>query len=98
MDQVCIVFTDGTSALMLAAENNSLEVAKLLVSYECCLQSKTGLTALMYAARRGHADLVSLLLNHESMMVDSRGYGTYARYRPGSPRVHPNPCKSRNKL
>lgn len=74
MDQVCIVFTDGTSALMLAAENNSLEVAKLLVSYECCLQSKTGLTALMYAARRGHADLVSLLLNHESMMVDSRGY------------------------
>ncbi|EFO64621.1 Kinase, NEK [Giardia lamblia P15] len=74
MDQVCIVFTDGTSALMLAAENNSLEVARFLVSYECCLQSKTGLTALMYAAKRGHADMVSLLLNHESMMVDSCGY------------------------
>lgn len=74
MDQVCVVFTDGTSALMLAAESNSTDVAKLLVSYECCLQSKDGLTALMYAAKKGFADMVSLLLNHESMMVDSRGH------------------------
>lgn len=74
IDQVCIVFTDGTSSLMIAAEHNSVDVAQLLVSYECCLQSKDGLTALMYAAKKGHAGMVSLLLNHESMMVDSRGY------------------------
>ncbi|CAK9116812.1 unnamed protein product [Durusdinium trenchii] len=55
---------DGLTALMLAAANGHVEVARLLLNAgaDKDLQDKKGSTALILAAQQGHAEAARLLL------------------------------------
>ena len=68
---------DGDTALMLAADFEDVEVARVLVEAgaDKDLANNTGLTALMQAARQGHVEVARLLLEAGAKkdLADSRG-------------------------
>ncbi|XP_046712049.1 ankyrin repeat and EF-hand domain-containing protein 1-like isoform X2 [Silurus meridionalis] len=70
---------DGIGALHLAALNNYLEMAQLLLSLYAHpdIQNKYGQSAIMMAAKLGHVDMVALLANNQANMtlVDKEGKG-----------------------
>ncbi|EFO62083.1 Spindle pole protein, putative [Giardia lamblia P15] len=68
------VSDEGDTALILAAENNALDVAKVLITREACMINKAGLTALMQAALMNCAETAELLAPLEAniSMPDGR--------------------------
>ncbi|KAE8305223.1 Ankyrin repeat protein 1 [Giardia duodenalis] len=68
------VSDEGDTALILAAENNALDVAKVLIPREVCMVNKAGLTALMQAALMNCAETAELLAPLEAniSMPDGR--------------------------
>lgn len=65
---------EGDTALILAAENNALDVARALASKEACMVNKSGLTALMQAALMNCVETAELLAPLEAniSMPDGR--------------------------
>lgn len=70
---------DGVVALVYAAEQNDMEVVRLLLCAITDLRLKTGVyfplyvgNALLGAARSGHADMVSTLLEFDSSVINSK--------------------------
>ena len=59
----------GETPLMLAAINNQLELARVLIERGADV-NKPGWTALHYAATRGHRDMMRLLLDNDAY-IDS---------------------------
>lgn len=68
------ISNEGDTALILAAENNALDVARALVSKEACMVNKSGLTALMQAALMNSVETAELLAPLEAniSMPDGR--------------------------
>ncbi|KAF7704071.1 ankyrin repeat and EF-hand domain-containing protein 1-like [Silurus meridionalis] len=70
---------DGISALHVAALNNYLEMAHLLLSLKAHpdIQNKKGQSSIMMAAELGHVEMVELLASNEASMtlVDNEGKG-----------------------
>lgn len=69
----------GKTALIHAAENGYIEIAKCLVRYECRYQIVAngewrGMTALMFAARNGNHGIVSLLKPYERNISTESGH------------------------
>lgn len=64
---------NGKTALMLAAENNQIEVASVLTKYEAALRTYDDTTALMIAATLGYASLVRVLAFAEAGFRDIEG-------------------------
>ncbi|EFO65510.1 Kinase, NEK [Giardia lamblia P15] len=65
---------NGTTALMVAAEQGNTEAVELLVAKEKRLLDNNGRTALMYASISGHLPVVELLLQHEKGIKDKDGH------------------------
>jgi ankyrin repeat protein len=65
----------GETALMMAAINNQLELAKLLIEQGADV-NKPGWTPLHYAATRGHREMMRLLLDHEAYIDSESPNGT----------------------
>ena len=65
--------THGETPLMLAAINNYLELAKLLIERGADV-NKPGWTPLHYAATRGHRDMMRLLIENDAY-IDSESEG-----------------------
>ena len=68
------VSDEGDTALILAAENNALDVARILITREACMVNKAGLTALMQAALMNCVETAELLAPLEAniSMPDGR--------------------------
>lgn len=66
--------SNGTTALMVAAERGNTEAVELLVAKERRLLDNNGRTALMYASVGGHLPVVELLLQHEKGIKDKDGH------------------------
>lgn len=64
---------EGVTALMRAAMNNDVAIAKLLLPIQKCLKDNKGATALMYAAKAGRTEVVDLLAEYESKCRDDNG-------------------------
>lgn len=64
---------DGTTALMTAAGEGYLDVARVLLAHNAQVNAANneGESALHYAVRNNHAEIVALLLEHEAV-VDAR--------------------------
>lgn len=65
----------GETPLMLAAINNHLELAKVLIERGADV-NKPGWTPLHYAATRGHRDMMRLLLDNEAYIDSESDNGT----------------------
>jgi len=65
----------GETALMMAAINNQLELAKLLIEQGADV-NKPGWTPLHYAATRGHREMMRLLLDHDAYIDSESQNGT----------------------
>ena len=65
----------GETPLMLAAINNQLELAKVLIDRGADV-NKPGWTPLHYAATRGHREMMRLLLDHEAYIDSESANGT----------------------
>ena len=65
----------GETPLMLAAINNQLELAKVLIERGADV-NKPGWTPLHYAATRGHREMMRLLLDHEAYIDSESANGT----------------------
>jgi ankyrin repeat protein len=65
----------GETPLMLAAIQNQLELAKLLIERGADINRK-GWTPLHYAATRGHRDMMRLLLEHDAYIDSEAANGT----------------------
>ena len=63
------------SPLMLAAINNQLQLAKVLIERGADV-NKAGWTALHYAASKGHRDMMRLLMDHEAYIDSESENGT----------------------
>jgi uncharacterized protein len=61
--------------LMLAAINNQLDVAKVLIERGADINRK-GWTPLHYAATRGHTEMMRLLLDHDAYIDSESDNGT----------------------
>lgn len=73
-DEVCIALLDGTTALMLAAKQNSVGMVKTLLPLEGGIRGPQGKTALMFAVQAGAKDAIELLAEPEQLLVDDKGY------------------------
>ena len=67
--------TLGETTLMLAAINNHLELAKVLIGRGADV-NKPGWTPLHYAATRGHREMMRLLLENEAYIDSESANGT----------------------
>lgn len=67
--------TLGETPLMLAAINNHLELAKVLIGRGADV-NKPGWTPLHYAATRGHREMMRLLLENEAYIDSESANGT----------------------
>jgi uncharacterized protein len=65
----------GETPLMLAAINNQLELAKVLIARGAEV-NKPGWTPLHYASTRGHRDMMRLLLDHDAYIDSESANGT----------------------
>lgn len=65
----------GETPLMLAAINNQLELAKVLIERGADINRK-GWTPLHYAATRGHRDMMRLLIEHDAYIDSESDNGT----------------------
>lgn len=65
--------TEGVTALMRAAANNNVAIARLLLPIQKCLKDNKGATALMHAAKAGRLEMVDLLAEYESKCRDNNG-------------------------
>jgi len=65
----------GETPLMLAAINNQLELAKLLIDRGADV-NRQGWTPLHYAATRGHREMMRLLLDHDAYIDSESANGT----------------------
>jgi len=65
----------GETPLMLAAINNQLELAKVLIARGADV-NRPGWSALHYAATRGHRDMMRLLLEHDAYIDAESDNGT----------------------
>jgi ankyrin repeat protein len=65
----------GETPLMLAAINNHLELAKVLIERGADV-NKPGWTPLHYAATRGHREMIRLLLDNEAYIDSESDNGT----------------------
>ena len=65
----------GETPLMLAAINNYLELAQVLIEQGADI-NKPGWTPLHYAATRGHREMIRLLLNHDAYIDCESPNGT----------------------
>jgi len=65
----------GETPLMLAAINNQLEVAEVLIQRGADV-NRQGWTPLHYAATRGHRDMMRLLLAHDAYVDSESANGT----------------------
>ncbi|BDU55515.1 MULTISPECIES: ankyrin repeat domain-containing protein [unclassified Limnohabitans] len=65
----------GETPLMLAAINNHLELAKVLIQRGAEV-NKTGWTPLHYAATRGHREMMRLLLDNDAYIDSESANGT----------------------
>ena len=65
----------GETPLMLAAINNHLELAKVLIERGAEV-NKTGWTPLHYAATRGHREMMRLLLDNDAYIDSESANGT----------------------
>ncbi|MEN9618566.1 MAG: hypothetical protein RL406_803 [Pseudomonadota bacterium] len=65
----------GETPLMLAAINNQLELAKVLIARGADI-NKAGWTPLHYAATRGHRDMMRLLLDNDAYIDSESANGT----------------------
>jgi ankyrin repeat protein len=65
----------GETPLMLAAINNQLDLAKILIQRGADV-NKTGWTPLHYAATRGHREMMRLLLENEAYIDSESDNGT----------------------
>jgi ankyrin repeat protein len=65
----------GETPLMLAAINNHLELAKVLIERGADV-NKPGWTPLHYAATRGHREMMRLLLDNEAYIDSESDNGT----------------------
>lgn len=61
------------TALLLALEQDYLDVAEALIPIEAGLQDGNGTTALIIAIERGHIDLASKLILEEQGLCDRKG-------------------------
>lgn len=66
---------------MIAALHGSIEVIRLLVEYEGCMQDRYGQTALMLATRYSRLECAKLLADKEKDVKTTRKYLVYP---PGS--------------
>jgi ankyrin repeat protein len=74
---------DGSSALMIAAENGDLEMAQLLIKSGADVNSHNidGYTALIYAAYKGNVQIAELLIkNNADVNVRDKDGWTALRY------------------
>ncbi|TNJ30288.1 Kinase, NEK [Giardia muris] len=76
-EEAGIMGKNGSTALMLAAENGHLEVVKLLAQEEARMVDNRGMTSLMRAARNGHVDVVRYLAPLEMHMRDKDEFTAY---------------------
>jgi ankyrin repeat protein len=67
--------TLGESPLMLAAINNHLELAKVLIARGADV-NKPGWTPLHYAASKGHREMMRLLLDNDAYIDSESANGT----------------------
>jgi ankyrin repeat protein len=67
--------TLGETPLMLAAINNNLELAKVLIDRGADV-NKPGWSPLHYAATRGHREMMRLLLDNEAYIDSESANGT----------------------
>ena len=65
----------GETPLMLAAINNQLELAKVLIEHGAEV-NKPGWTPLHYAATRGHREMMRLLLDNDAYIDSESANGT----------------------
>jgi ankyrin repeat protein len=65
----------GETPLMLAAINNQIELAKVLIDRGADV-NRPGWTPLHYAATRGHREMMRLLLDHEAYIDSEAANGT----------------------
>lgn len=65
----------GETPLMLAAINNQLELAQVLINRGADV-NKPGWTPLHYAATRGHREMMRLLLNNDAYLDSEAADGT----------------------
>jgi ankyrin repeat protein len=65
----------GETPLMLAAINNQLDLAKVLIERGADI-NKPGWTPLHYAATRGHRDMIRLLLDNDAYIDSESANGT----------------------
>lgn len=65
----------GETPLMLAAFNNQMELAQLLIKREADV-NKPGWTPLHYAAAKGHKDMMRLLIENEAYLDSESPNGT----------------------
>ena len=65
----------GETPLMLAAINNQLELAKVLIDRGADI-NKAGWTPLHYAATRGHREMMRLLLDNDAYIDSESANGT----------------------
>lgn len=65
----------GETPLMLAAINNQIELAKLLIQREADI-NKPGWTPLHYAASRGHREMMRLLIENDAYLDSESPNGT----------------------
>ena len=67
--------SQGETPLMLAAINNQLDLAKVLIQRGADV-NKPGWTPLHYAATRGHREMMRLLLDNEAYIDSESANGT----------------------
>jgi ankyrin repeat protein len=65
----------GETPLMLAAINNQIQLAKVLIEHGADV-NKPGWTPLHYAATRGHREMMRLLLDHDAYLDSESPNGT----------------------
>jgi ankyrin repeat protein len=65
----------GETPLMLAAINNQLDLAKVLIERGADV-NRPGWSPLHYAATRGHRDMMRLLLDHDAYIDSESANGT----------------------
>ncbi|WP_310626659.1 ankyrin repeat domain-containing protein [Limnohabitans sp.] len=73
--QINVHNQSGETPLMLAAINNQLELAKVLIDRGADV-NREGWTPLHYAATRGHREMMRLLLEHDAYIDSASANGT----------------------